>query len=318
MRALRTGAVAGTALRVVGPVLDDVNVAVTGSRPHTLVLLHGFSDNLLTWRRVVPALACEHRVVAIDLPGHGATSRTWRAPLLDEYADVVAEVLDSLGVSGPVSLMGNSMGAAVSTVFAERYPERVDAIALIGMPGVTRVPIAWRAAASRPASAAVRAALRPVPVASLQRGFGWLYARTTSPHPRAIDPYAMLGYSGGHADRARLFGLADIARAMLGELRAAHLDRILATLDAPVLQIWGRHDRLVPPRHVTRCESSIVLSGGGHCPQLDAPDLLLEAVIPFFDASVAATAGALARAAGSGDSAAAESPVVGQQERPAG
>jgi pimeloyl-ACP methyl ester carboxylesterase len=308
----RTGAAAvETAFHVgslhVRPVLDDVNVAVTGVGPHTLVLLHGFSDNLLTWRRVVPALACGHRVVAIDLPGHGATARTWRAPLLHGYADLVAEVLDTLGVAGAVSLMGNSMGAAVSTVFAERYTERVDAVALIGMPGVRRVPIAWQAAASRPASVAMRTVLRPVPIAHLQRGFGWLYARTASPHLSVIDPYALTAYTGCYVDRDRLFGLAEIARAMLGELRSAHLERILARLDVPVLQIWGRRDRLVPARHVKRGDASIVLSAGGHCPQLDAPDLLLEAVVPFFDASAAADASPRPVV-----------PAVGQQGRPVG
>ena len=62
---------------------------------------------------MVPALALEHRVVAIDLPGHGATTRPFTAPLLNGYAALVLEVLDDLGVTGPVSLIGNSMGAAV-------------------------------------------------------------------------------------------------------------------------------------------------------------------------------------------------------------
>ena len=64
-------------------VADGVHVSVTGNGPQPLVLLHGFSDNLLTWRRVVQALALEHRVIAIDLPGHGATARAWQQPLLD-------------------------------------------------------------------------------------------------------------------------------------------------------------------------------------------------------------------------------------------
>jgi pimeloyl-ACP methyl ester carboxylesterase len=80
------------------------------------VLLHGFSDNLQTWRRVVPALAVEHRVVAIDLPGHGATTRPFEAPLLNGYAALVLEVLDNLGIDDRMSVIGNSMGAAVAAV----------------------------------------------------------------------------------------------------------------------------------------------------------------------------------------------------------
>jgi pimeloyl-ACP methyl ester carboxylesterase len=279
--------------------LDDVNVVVTGAGPRTLVLLHGFSDNLLTWRRVVPALAVEHRVVAIDLPGHGATLRSWRPPLLDGYADLLAEVLDTLGVTEPVLVMGNSMGAAVATTFAARYPDRVDAAVLIGMPGVTRVPITWRAAASRPASIALRTALRPIPVIHLQRSFGWVYTHAASPRAGSIDPSAVIGYSASYADRDRLFGLAEIARALLAELRSAHLERLLPQLGVPVLQIWGRHDRLVPSRHVTRGESAVVLPGCGHCPQLDAPDLLLATVLPFLAEHGGARPGSLPRAVGS-------------------
>lgn len=266
------------------PLLDDVNVVVTGTGPHTLVLLHGFSDNLLTWRRVVPALAVEHRVVAIDLPGHGATLRAWGVPLLEGYADVVAEVLDRLDVNVPVSLMGNSMGAAVSAVFAGRYPERVDALALIGMPGVSGVPLTWRAAASRPASIAMRTALRPIPLQHLQRGFGWAYSHAASPRARSIDPAVLRSYCDSYPDRDRLFALSSIARTLLAELRTLHLDRVLPALRAPVLQIWGKHDRLVPPRQVTKGAGAVVLPGCGHCPQLDAPDLLLDTVLPFLAA----------------------------------
>ena len=91
-------------------------------------------------------------------------------------------------------------------------------------------------------------------------------------------------YCDSYPDRDRLFALSSIARALLAELRTLHLDRVLPTLSAPVLQIWGKHDRLVPPRHVTKGAGAVVLPGCGHCPQLDAPDLLLDTVLPFLAA----------------------------------
>lgn len=278
--------------------IDDVNVVVTGTGPHTVVLLHGFSDNLLTWRRVVPALAVEYRVVAIDLPGHGATTRPFRAPLLNGYAALVLEVLDDLGIRDKVSLIGNSMGAAVSAVLAAGHPERIAGVVLIGMPGVTGVPMAWRAAASRPASIAMRTALRPVPVGHLQRGFGWIYTHAASAHSRVLDPSVLQSYCAGYADRDRLFGLSEIARALLAELRTIRLGRLLPRLRVPVLQVWGRHDRLVPPRKVVEREDMVVLPGCGHCPQLDSPDRLLDAVLPFLQANSSVRHQVLSRAAG--------------------
>ena len=58
--------------------LDGVHYTVTGDGQRTIVLLHGFSDNLTTWDRIVPRLAVSHRVIAIDLPGFGRSTRPWR------------------------------------------------------------------------------------------------------------------------------------------------------------------------------------------------------------------------------------------------
>lgn len=263
-------------------VAGGVHVQVTGAGPRTLVLLHGFSDNLSTWRRVVPALATDHRVVAIDLPGHGRSTRPWQVPLVAGYTDVVMQVLDELGCTAPVNIVGNSMGAVVAAVCADRHRDRVERVALIGMPGIVSVPVSWRAAASRPAALALRMALRPVPVQPLQQAFGWLYAHAASPHPGVIDPDAVRSYLAGYADRDRLIALADIARALLVDLRTLHLPEVLDALPVPRLEILGRQDRLVPARRHRGRDGVVVLPGCGHCPQLDAPALLLDALVPFF------------------------------------
>ncbi|MEO9110599.1 MAG: alpha/beta hydrolase [Jatrophihabitantaceae bacterium] len=283
--------------------LEGVHVEVTGDGPQTVVLIHGFSDNANTWRRVVPALATRYRVVALDLPGHGRSTRVWTTPLVDGYVDLVAEVLDALGTAGPVSIVGNSMGAVVATMYAERFADQVDRIALIGMPGVHAVPMLWRLAASRPAAIAMRTAFAPIPVSRLQRSFGWIYAHAASPQPGVIDPTALRGYFDTYANRDRLFGLADIARALLAELRVLRLDGVLARETVPTLQIWGRYDRLVPSRHVAdrgvpRQPGVVVLPGCGHCPQLDAPDILLATLLPFLAAEPGSDARLPARRAG--------------------
>jgi pimeloyl-ACP methyl ester carboxylesterase len=101
--------------------------------------------------RPVPPLAERYRVIALDLPGHGRSTRPWTKPLVAGYADVVAAVLDELGIHEPVRTIGHSMGGCVAAVFAEKHCERTDRIVMIGMPGMQGVPLAWRAdaAASR-------------------------------------------------------------------------------------------------------------------------------------------------------------------------
>ena len=272
-----------------------VNVQITGNGPHAVVLLHGFSDNLHTWHRVVPALAVRHRVIALDLPGHGATTRPWTRPLLECYAGTIGDVLDELDIDRPVSVIGNSMGAATAAIVAARMPERVDAAVLIGMPGRDSVPLTWRAVTSKPAAAAIRTALRPVPTARLQRGFGWVYARAASPRPSRIDPHTVADYGSAYADRARFDDLPRLARALLADLRSAHLDQVLAQLEVPALQVWGKHDRLVPSRHARDQINAVVLPRCGHCPQLDAPGRLMDVVIPFLDGAIVPGSGSSAR-----------------------
>jgi pimeloyl-ACP methyl ester carboxylesterase len=278
--------------------VSGVNVQSTGSGPHTVLLLHGFSDNLRTWHRIVPALAVSHRVIAIDLPGHGASTRGWSEPLLEDYVAVIDELLDELGITDPISIIGNSMGASTAAVTAARLPHRVDRVVLIGMPGVGSVPVIWRAATSRPAAAAIRTALRPVPISRLQTGFGWVYVHAASPRPHRIDPHAVTDYGSAFADRDRLNALPRLARALLTDLRRVHLDRILEELEMPTLQVWGKHDRLVPSRHARAQLNAVVLPGCGHCPQLDSPARLLDVIVPFLEGAVpAARHGGVTRAA---------------------
>jgi pimeloyl-ACP methyl ester carboxylesterase len=263
-----------------------VHFQVTGAGPHTVVLVHGFSDNLMTWRRMLPALAVNHRVIAIDLPAHGLSSRAWRHPLLDTYVDVVDEVLAACGVDGPVRLIGNSMGGAVAALFAHQQPERAEAVVLIGMPGVSGVPRAWRIAASRPAAVALRGVTKPVPLPVLLNAFAWAYTHAAVPHAGSIDPGTLRSYRASYPERERLFELHGLARALLRDLRRVRLHRVLSELEVPVLQLWGRFDPLVPARHAPRnVDTAIVLPGCGHCPQLDAPDAVLQAVLPFFAAA---------------------------------
>ena len=226
-----------------------INVEVTGDGPDTVVLLHGFSDNLTTWRRVVPALAVRHRVVAIDLPGHGGTTRPWTTPLMPGYISAIDTVLDSLGSDEPVSIVGNSMGASTAAMYAGARPDRVARLALIGMPGYRGIPLLWRAVTTRPAMAMFRLALAPIPQRHIQYGMGWAYARAASPRPGEIDRDAVRGYNSYFAERWQMRRLGDLGRVLIGELTHAGLQGIVGGLGIPVLQIWSARRARPAPRH---------------------------------------------------------------------
>lgn len=264
--------------------VPGLNYVVTGEAEHAIVLLHGFCDNLTTWDRVVPALAVDHRVIAIDLPGFGRSNRRWTLPLLSGYVDVVAEVLDAEAVTGPVALMGNSMGAVVLALFAARHPQRADRIVLIDMPGLRHVPRVWRLAMSRPAELGLRTALRVVPERAAQYGLGWAYSHVAAADARRLDPIARHGFSDPYAVRGSVAKLLPIGRALLAELGTAGLAGLVADSVAPVLLVFGSRDLLTPPRvmrRIGRPGGAVVLPGCGHCPQVDQPAALLSQTLPF-------------------------------------
>src|SRR5918992_693000 len=95
-----------------------------------LVLLHGLGATKSSWLPIVPALAARYRVLAIDLPGFGASSKPIGAYSAEWFAHHVFALIDRLGHER-VLLAGNSMGGWVSMAMAMRGPDRVGAIACL-------------------------------------------------------------------------------------------------------------------------------------------------------------------------------------------
>ena len=83
--------------------------------------------------RIAPALATDHRVIRVDLIGHGGTAAPAAGYTIPRQAELVAAVLDRLGVDR-VTVIGHSMGGEVATALAERNPARIAAMILIDSP----------------------------------------------------------------------------------------------------------------------------------------------------------------------------------------
>ena len=96
----------------------------------TLVLLHGFLQNLDVWTSYVLSYMQQLRVITIDLPGHGLTDSFCDVHTTDFMADIVKEVLNAAGVDQCV-VVGHSMGGYVALAFAERYPYSVRGLGLV-------------------------------------------------------------------------------------------------------------------------------------------------------------------------------------------
>jgi len=94
-----------------------------------LVLLHAFPLDSSMWRSQVADLASHRRVIAPDFPGFGGSAVS-AGLTVDSAADIVAELLDHLGVNERVIVGGLSMGGYVALAFARLYPQRLGGLIL--------------------------------------------------------------------------------------------------------------------------------------------------------------------------------------------
>ncbi len=109
---------------------QTVHYVQTGGGAPALVLIHGAGGDHGTWTRQLEGLADSATVVALDLPGHGASSGDGCRTVAD-YAAVVRQFLVALG-RGPVVLGGHSMGGAISQALALTAPGLLEGLVLVG------------------------------------------------------------------------------------------------------------------------------------------------------------------------------------------
>ncbi len=95
-----------------------------------VVLLHGFLENKTMWQELASELSIKHRVITIDLLGHGESGCLGYVHSMEENAEVVHAVLSKLRIRKAI-FVGHSMGGYVALAFAEMYPASVKALVLL-------------------------------------------------------------------------------------------------------------------------------------------------------------------------------------------
>ncbi|WP_066910268.1 alpha/beta fold hydrolase [Millisia brevis] len=259
----------------------------------TLVMLHGFSDSADTWRPMARYLRHRAHLVAVDLPSFGrseqlqvgrATPDT-PAPVYPELDRVVDAVLDHVDAStpGPVVLIGNSLGGALTLRAARRRPDLAAAIALapanIGLRGWLGGPLL---------SGAKRVARLPLPHPLTRPFEAAAVAMTIPAHPARLTGLRQGWMFSNHMGAARMRHQLAIARRIIAESVSDFPTPDLPAPGArstdvpasrtPVLLVVGDHDRLVTVERAQEAAAAlgadtdvVVMSHTGHCPQSERP-----------------------------------------------
>jgi (E)-2-((N-methylformamido)methylene)succinate hydrolase len=105
--------------------IGDVSAIVAGDGP-LVVLVHGVGLRAEAWNRQIDVLATRHRVLAVDLPGHGDSPVLNHQMGLSGYTEAIVGSLDE-----PALVVGHSMGAMVALDMVSRYPDHVHGIAAL-------------------------------------------------------------------------------------------------------------------------------------------------------------------------------------------
>ncbi len=263
---------------VAGPVLETVDVdgfriryLRRGEGAESTILIHGFGGDLNTWMFNHEALASGHSVYALDLPGHGSSSKHVGDGTLEGFAKVVEGFLDILGLT-KAHLAGHSMGGAVAAIFAQKHPERCLSLTLIASAGLG--PEIDGEYIRGFVSATRRNEIRP----QLEK----LFANSRLITRQMVDD--TLKYK-------RLDGVESALRTITAQFcpsdrQSVILREQISQLSMPVLVLWGSEDRILPASHALNLPQHVrteILQGQGHMVHMEAASKVNTVIRSFWE-----------------------------------
>lgn len=238
-----------------------------------LLLIHSLGQSLYTWRSVFADLSDRYRVIALDLPGHGYSSRPDTFTYsMDDMADILKQFLDQKGIES-AHMIGFSMGAMYLLRFLSLYPARVANCIVISPGGLTeRMP----------------KIIHQINHPLLQVFARNLYTasdvekmlKECVADPALIDDAVVRQYYEPVSD-----GLT--REALMYAVRNFDMDVVadgLIPIEHEVLVLWGKEDRWHPPagsvyfQGVLQNGRYYLIRNAGHLLQEEAPQKLLEIV----------------------------------------
>jgi len=288
----------GETIEVAGATLNVVDIGPRDAPGPPLVLIHGASSNLEAMRKPLgDMLAAKHRVILIDRPGHGWSTRARQADSTPAIqGSMIEEALERLGV-GPAILVVHSWAGALGARMALDYPHRVAGLVMLA-------PVAypWPGGVGWYNEVVTAPVIGPLLAYTITLPLGFLLAE---PGARSVFlPQTMPeNYIGNTATPLLLRPREFLANARdLVTLKAAVREQAprYAEIRAPTVIISGDVDKTVSTNIHSRPLAAtvpdaklIVLPGLGHMVQNAVPDLVMREI----DAMVGLTANGTAAAA---------------------
>ena len=271
--------------------VTDTGEPAGGAKGPPIVLLHCFACSLRWWDSMIPLLARDHRVIRVDLLGHGGSAKPQSGYAIPEQGSLVAAALGRLDVQGAV-VVGHSLGGAVAVAVAEQASELVDRIVLID-----------EAPDSSFADTGFLASLARVPVL----GEALWRARIDSLVKKSYEDRFAPGYeiADGFSDDDQVVrdndamtytAFDDIPGEADDYTDEIPLDERIQRIAVPLMVIFGSEDQVYDPSAALSAYRDVpgarleTIDGAGHSPNVEKPRETAQ-LIDAFAASGASAAG---------------------------
>lgn len=250
------------------------------SKP-TMVLIHGFLSSSFCYRKIIPLLENEFRIIAIDLPPFGKTEKSTRfVHSYTNMAKLVIQLVQELQIK-KAYIVGHSMGGQVSLIAAKERPDLFEKVVLLCSSGYMKrvhptlicgsyIPYFYLCIKHWLASQGI-----------LKNLYNVVYDRSL------IDQEMMDGYMEPFYDDRIFMALNRMIRDHEGDLRAEELKLI----EQPSLLIWGNEDKVVPLQIGERLKNDLpnatffAFHNTGHLVPEERPEHVSEKIVDFCHAN---------------------------------
>jgi pimeloyl-ACP methyl ester carboxylesterase len=272
--------------RIVSVLGGDLQVKQDGPRDAPpIVILHCFACSINWWDRITPLLARHHRVIRIDLLGHGGSEKPSGGYSMENQARLVALVLGRLGVR-KATVVGHSMGANVAVALAQESRQLVRRLVIVDQPPTTdlgHVDFITKLSIKPVIGEAMK---RTAPDFMIRDGLGQAFAPGFDVPDPFVDDLKGMTYTA----------YRNSANADSDFLDARPLDERVASARVPLLVILGSRDQIVDVdgslkayRDGVPGAETHVVQGAGHSPQVEKPQETAKLILAFADQGATAS-----------------------------
>lgn len=265
-----------------------IQVLQQGESGSPIVLIHGFAGSLRWYDELAALLSPSHRVIRVDLLGHGGSDKPSAGYSIQDQASALGEALAKLEVKG-ATVVGHSLGATVATALAEQSPDLASKVVNIDQApddsfeedqgfaeSLGKIPVIGQAT-QRVTEIAPTSAIRD----QYQRAFApeFNIASGFENPDQVVEDLRDMTYTA----------FTDTQDAETDYSDARPLNERLSASQLPVLVIFGTEDQTYDVEGSTESYEGIpgvqvqLLEGSGHSPQIEMPEVVAQLIAAFAD-----------------------------------